>query len=389
MKILYRGAAIVIPVLMMLIPLSAPAQEKQDIVIGSNFNLYSRVLGDTLNISVYTPENYSESTDSFPVLYTFQSHFHHVSATAAYLDRYGRMAPEMIVVSINNHKTGNLTPTKIEGRPDSGGADTFIEAFRSDLIPYIEAHYRTSPFRMIFSGSWGGLFCVYTLFTQPDLFDACIAAVPWFSYDRDEQFILRNLPGWIKKHDFSGKFLYATCDDEQEIIPHIKRFENLLMQNNPKDLNWQVHFWPEENHGSLPYRTLFNGLRSIFSQWSTIPDEVVDRGLTGIEQYEQSLTQKYGFEIGLSITAYYAVGNKYIFQTKEYDKAVELFRFVADRNPKLPAPYAMIGRSYERMENYQAALEAYKKGIELMEAHGLHQYEYLRAYLQNVEKKIK
>jgi predicted alpha/beta superfamily hydrolase len=52
----------------------------------------------------------------------------------------------------------------------SGGAPAFLQTLSSDIIPYVESHYKTNSNRGLFGHSLGGMFAAYCLLTAPDLF---------------------------------------------------------------------------------------------------------------------------------------------------------------------------------------------------------------------------
>ena len=66
-------------------------------------------------------------------------------------------------------------PYAAEGLPP-GGADVFLRILREEIIPFVEAHYRTSGDRGLYGYSQGGLFTMYALFEAPDLFGRYAAA---------------------------------------------------------------------------------------------------------------------------------------------------------------------------------------------------------------------
>lgn len=85
--------------------------------------------------------------------------------------------PEMIVVGIMSKDRGcDLTPThSILGRdgtvdPDfenSGGGEKFTSFIQKELMPYMESHYNTQPYRMFVGHSLGGLCVLNSLVDHP------------------------------------------------------------------------------------------------------------------------------------------------------------------------------------------------------------------------------
>lgn len=131
-------------------------------------------------IHMYLPEGYEESEERYPVLYMYDGHnlFSDEDATygkswglADFLDQYDK---KLIVVGIEcNHegdeRLNEFCPYPI-GKSYLGGLDgrgaPLMEWVVHELKPYIDAHYRTWPFRectAIGGSSMGGLMSLYTV----------------------------------------------------------------------------------------------------------------------------------------------------------------------------------------------------------------------------------
>lgn len=76
-----------------------------------------------------------------------------------------------------DERTRDYTP-KVSGKPfaQGGGAATFLKFIQEQVKPYVKSHYGTIP-EHFFGHSFGGLFGLYVLLQQPDLFnDYCLAS---------------------------------------------------------------------------------------------------------------------------------------------------------------------------------------------------------------------
>jgi predicted alpha/beta superfamily hydrolase len=74
---------------------------------------------------------------------------------------------------------GMLLPE--EGAPPLGGAEPFRQFIEHELIPFIDEHYETIPGdRTYFGHSGGGLFGLFTLLTEPQLFKSYVLSSPSF-----------------------------------------------------------------------------------------------------------------------------------------------------------------------------------------------------------------
>ncbi|MEW4561459.1 alpha/beta hydrolase-fold protein [Bremerella sp. JC770] len=71
-----------------------------------------------------------------------------------------------------------------KGWPESGGADQFLAFIQGELKPMIAEKYAANPADQTIVGhSFGGLFVMHTLFTQPEAFQTYVAISPsgWWS----------------------------------------------------------------------------------------------------------------------------------------------------------------------------------------------------------------
>ena len=200
---------LVIPSILGLACALAPASTIEG---GEQFTLQSKIPGEDRAVFVSLPLSYGRTEESYPVLYLTdaQWQFEHTRATAAFLAR-NRLIPELIVVGVTNtDRTRDLYATRADfkqgGRaipfPISGRADTFLEFFEKELIPWTEARYRTSPLRLLAGHSAGGNFALHAMRTKPHLFRAIITASPWLAWDERKE--LQSLLPFIASPDMKG-----------------------------------------------------------------------------------------------------------------------------------------------------------------------------------------
>ena len=159
----------------------APAQTTPaPLVIGQTFTLPSAVLGETRRLNVYLPPGYADSAAAFPVLYMpdggLEEDFLHVAGLVQVGVGNGTMRPFILVGIENTQRRRDLTgpTTSPEDRkiaPHVGGSAAFRQFIRTELMPAIRQHYRTTPETAIVGESLAGLFVLETLLQKPALFD--------------------------------------------------------------------------------------------------------------------------------------------------------------------------------------------------------------------------
>ena len=156
----------------------------QDISIGVRDTVYSEVLDQNRELSIYLPPGYdSEPGQEYPVLYIMDGdyNFRYVAGLLELEGGISERIPKMILIAISgkgsNTYRHNCKPN-IKGIEDKGNADEFAEFISRELIPYVDSKYRTADFRVLSGHSLGGLFVINTALNHPDLFDRYIAISP-------------------------------------------------------------------------------------------------------------------------------------------------------------------------------------------------------------------
>jgi hypothetical protein len=326
------------------------------IVIGETVTVPSRHLNKDMIIDVGLPAGYSEKNGRYPVLVTCQSHFLHVSGIAADL-ALKSSAPELIVASVRNYSSGDLIPEKVEGHPDSGGADRFIAFLREELIPALDSRFRTRPFRIFYSGSFGGGFAVYMYLTQPGVFNACLSATPALDYEGGSTLIMDNLPSYLAKNSYQDRFLYLGVENEPLLIPVLERFVGILKESDPAGAKWEYHPFLDEDHGSIANKVIYHGLRFVFSDWNKIPDEIAGQGVGAIRSYVSALGKTYGYNIGLSRFAVATAVRSYRDQGRAQD-VIDLLKLGLEYEPDAEMLWLQLGRALESNGQFPQAKEA-------------------------------
>jgi predicted alpha/beta superfamily hydrolase len=358
------------------------AGDDNKIVIGEKVKLQSKVLDEERTMFVYLPKGYDLSSSGYPVMYLLDGgyHFHHASGIVQFLSSQGQMPP-MIVVAVTNVDRGrDFTPTKIEKKANTGGADKFMSFLSDELFPYIEKNYRTETYNILTGHSLGGTFATYAFLTKPEMFDAYIAISPYLAYD--ENLLVTKAEAQINSSYKTGTQFYMTLGDEPKYVESIEKFTQIVESNSPEGLEFSYIQMKDENHGSIPHLSIYNGLESIYSDWQ-LPKDKYKEGLASIDHHYKFLSDKYGYKIETPEYAINGLGYFYLQKEEDTDKAIEVFKENVKRFPASANVYDSLGEAYENSGQNEKAEKNYQKAVEIAEKED---HPYLKVFTDNLNR---
>ncbi len=349
----------------------------EPITIGEKVKIQSKVLGEERTILVSTPANYAQGQDRYPVLYMTDgdAHLTHTRGTVDFLARNGLM-PNLIIVGVTNtNRTRDLTPTSWArpGRdgaqpaaPVGGGADAFLGFFEKELIPYVEGHYRTQPYRLFAGHSLGGLLALYAMEARPALFDGVIAASPALNWDDD--YILKKSTEFFKARSELACTLFVTMADEEARDSAPTRFERLratLAGAKAAGFVWDSRSMPEESHGTVVLRTHYWGLRQVFAGWQLPVDTYggFKGSLADLKQHYAGLAKRFRFAVVPSEQLVNQIGYQLLLGRNDIAGAVEVFRYNVELHPGSANPYDSLAEALGRAGNVEESLANSEKAV--------------------------
>lgn len=336
---------------------------EQNYIIGKAIKIRSAVLNEERTLLINLPDDYDVSHRRYPVLFLLDgdAHFHHVTGIVHFFTTRNMIPPLIVIALPNVDRTRDFSPTSIDQRPTSGGADRFLEFFHEELIPYIDSHYRTFPYRIIVGHSLGGLFAIYALLTQPDVFNAYIAISPSLGYDNE--LLLQKAPAFLEKNPELKKFLFMTVGNEPRYIPRLEAFSKILEEKAPEGLEWKYTYMEKEDHVSVTHRSIYDGLETLYLGWR-VSASLIQKGLDGIQEHYKSLSEKFGYEIPVQPRVYNLLGYDLIKKMK-IAEAIEVFELCINNYPLYWYAYSNLGYCYMLEGNKELAIKNLERALEL------------------------
>jgi len=346
------------------------------IVIGETFKLRSAVLNEDRTLQISLPDRYRSSSERYPVVYVLDGEGQFAQSVGAirFLGKVNKM-PQAIVVGIpNTNRNRDLSPATsnpedLKKLPGGGGAERFLAFLTDELTPYIDATYRTWPFRILFGHSGAGLFVVHTFLNRPRAFGAYVASSPALFWDDNGE--TRSAEKILAAEPARRGVLFLSRGEETELMArNLAPFVKVLQDRASRDLRWSFTIFAQESHESSPHRAIYDGLEFIYQGWSfdfaflyepSSPKKAAFTARVLVDHYKK-LTVAFGYDCRPSESYYNSVGYDLLRQGSaapavEFFKANVLFYpESANAYDSLAEGYMVAGDKVRAVENYEKSL---------------------------------
>lgn len=180
------------------------------------FAIESEALGESRHVTVHFPDFYARDLETgYPVWVVLDGTWNGpISAEVARTFDRADLSPGHLVVGVENVPRGrnrDLLPPGVNANGVDGGADAFLAFIETELLPEIEARYRTTGVRLLSGHSLGGLFVGYALDERPDLFDGWFAFSPsyWAADGAEADRVIA-----VSESDSGNETVYLNIGDE-------------------------------------------------------------------------------------------------------------------------------------------------------------------------------
>lgn len=346
----------------------------------------SEVLGEVRSFRVDLPSSYGWAQERrYPLLLVLDGPEHraHVVASTGFLARAGEL-PETIVVTLaSTVRVRDFTQTDWpEAWVGGGGADNFSRFIETELLPALDAGYRTDGYRILMGHSAGGQFAMHVLSTKPTLFGAYIATAP--SLDWDDSLPGRELVKSLDAPLAHKTFFYvARADDSGRPLADFDALVAGLKASAPDSLRWQGIAWPDETHASVPLLGQVDGLRRLYAGYRFHNDRLGE-GLDGAQAHYAALSERLGHAVPVPEAVVNALGYDAL-QRDRGDEALRLFKLNTAAHPHSANAYDSLGEALAAGGLGAEAAKAASRAAELAVAQDLPN----RAYFQDQAQKLR
>ncbi len=260
--------------------------------------LRSSIVEQEYDLYIHLPRTYNDTTKNFPVLYLLDAQWDFTLMTALYGQQYyDGFVPEIIIVGItwggNNPNPDSLrirdfTPSTVRGVVQSGGAKQFQSFLKTELIPFIDIQFRTvKDDRALVGSSLGGLFTVYSLFTEPAIFKRYIATSPAIGWD--EEIVFSFEKSYFKKKSKTPTRLYIAEGGLETGLTEFKKFVISLQTQKINGLTIENKILENTGHSGGKAEGYSRGLQFAYKKNKIILPPKIFRQYCGRYQIQDNI----------------------------------------------------------------------------------------------------
>ena len=265
-KIFLSSCAAVILTFILQVFCVVHAQEQSVI----NDSIYSDILQEQRQVKIILPEDQPGSAVKYDVIYLTDGEW--AIDPFSFIYKFAKdedYVPPAVIVAIPNRyingvnqRDRDFLPVHVPEPAISGEANKFLSFIKNELIPYIDNKYPTNGSNSIYGHSYGGLFTLYTLLSEPELFDTYYATDPPFRWNDD--YLIKMASGKLENLP-PDKVLWIAGIESTYKNMGINRLDSLLGTRAPDNLYWKMVTYPNEKHNSVRLKAMYDGIKFAYS----------------------------------------------------------------------------------------------------------------------------
>lgn len=238
--------------------------------------IYSEKVGQQYQLMINLPINFDKNR-RYPVIYVLDAQWDFPLISASYGQMYyDGFVPEAIVVGItwakgddpNVLRVRDFTPSQVPRDEVSGGAAKFLAFIKQELIPFVASEYGGSGQRVLMGSSLGGLFTLYALFSEPQLFNGYIPTASASGWDNGVLYQLAQTNEKAFKAQIQQQpvKLYSAVGELDGLKADFMHLQQFLSDKNYQGLQFAMQVLPKLSHAGIKAPGNAWGLQYIFEQ---------------------------------------------------------------------------------------------------------------------------
>lgn len=258
-------------------------------------DIRAKALHRDYQLFIGLPRGYAESTRRYPVVFVTDAAyaFPLIRSIARRIRNGGEDMEDFILVGLSFAKgetpeysrRRDYTPTvngdkeavsdMLSAPPVYGEAEGYRKFIADEVFPLIAKHYRADMTRAVYAGhSFGGLFGLHVLFTEPSMFEKYIIGSPSLWFDRRVAFATER--SYARAHaDLRAKVFMAVASYETlnfsstnprynktvDMVRDLQALEHVLESRRYRSLDLHTTIIDDEDHLTVFPAVITRGLK--------------------------------------------------------------------------------------------------------------------------------
>jgi predicted alpha/beta superfamily hydrolase len=344
--------------LLLLLFTSSGLLAQSAIQVGELQIIKSEILGAERTIQVYLPDSYKDSNKKYPTLYVLDGQMFFFNGVAIQKSLNSEtLLPEMIVIGL------------VMEQPERNDVfrnqwDEFKEFIQNELVDYVDQNFRTNGERILFGWETSAFVSSEVIMAEGSPFSGAISS--------NAAYIDQEMIEGFKKHATDKKYLYlANTEKDIYTIARTTQAVEHLRANEIDNLVWDVRLFNDEIHESLPYLSMYHGLKFYYHNYasptfSNIMDFEERGGLPYLNAYFKQRGERFGMEKEIDD----ATKNTLIWMAWNQDEFNAFKQFMNEFEDVLATSrYASaywqnrLGQYYLKYEDFDNAIPFFERGI--------------------------
>ena len=342
----------------------------------TTFEIRSDLLEETREVYVRTPLHYNPQDKTYPVVYVLDGEWN-FEFVAAYLDYMADnyVFPEVIVTGVRNvNRNRDYVPRPDSNFADTGEAGAFLGFVRNEWITEIDETYPVSGERVLVGHSFGGVFTLHTLFSEPSLFDAYIAlgSSAWIG----DGVLMEEANAFFSRDDDADAFVYMAVGegDGGPTVPSSKALAEIFQTRAPASLDWTFDITPQTDHFKNVSAGLNDAFMALFPAWGFVDDmkaAAAEDGASGVDAWFAEKRDRLGWRFH---PAWFDMGVAAFALTRDGHggAAIALIENLKTYYPDNAHVADFAASVYEQNGETARAAEENARALALIEQYGLH-----------------
>ena len=340
----------------------------QSKVIYEEFSSYK--LGETRRLKIQLPRDYDSNTEkSYPIVIVLDANylFEPVAGNVDYFGYWEDM-PEALVVGImqGESRYDDCFYDDTNFMPADRGAD-FFEFIGMELVPFIDANFRTAKFIIAVGHDLTASYINYYLFKDHPLFNGYIALSPDLAPMMDDR-LPKRIPNIPQKLFY---YLATGSDDIQDLQLVAKELNESLSALKSDQFNYYFDNFEGATHYSLVARAIPSALEKIFSVYRPISKQEFNDVLLKLEtpvhlyllDKYQTIANLFGINNPIRINDFLASASA-CEKLKQWESLREIANLATRQYPDLILGDYYMGRYYEETGDPKRAMWTFQGGFD-------------------------